>query len=251
MALVSQKPHSSEPPTAVLAELRTKVANLEGIQRRLARIIPICDVVDQGLPYKGLPTGCVHEVTGSGIASAIGFASLLAARADQNKAIFYIDTDRSFYPLGLLQADIRLNHWIHVRARRASDLVWTVLEVIRCPQVGAVLAMLKAADLTYCRRLQLAAENSGATGFLLNQAGASSVASAITRWQVSSVKGPAGRSLSEAFWKLELLYCRSGRPGKWMLACKQGRLEHFGGASEIPAQPMQRVAGASETALAG
>jgi protein ImuA len=237
--------------TAMLAHLRDKIECLEGIQRRSANTVPVCDIVNDALPYKGLPLGCVHEITGAGLASAIAFASLLSVRISQRGAILYVAPDHSFYPLGLLPGDVKLEQWIHISARRSKDLAWTVLEALRCPKVRAVLAIMRTADLTFCRRLQLAAESSGATAFLINHAASSSIASAITRWQISSVRGPLGRGLGEAFWKLELVYCRGGRPGRWMVAWRRGSLQPIEYLSEVPTQPMQRVTLVPERALVG
>jgi protein ImuA len=250
--LVSSPRKVIVPQAAILAQLREKLDRLEGTQRRSAHIAPLCDVINDALPYKGLPLGCVHEVRGTGLASAIAFASLLSGQISQRGPILYAAPDCSFYPLGLPLSSVRPEQWIHVSARRPKDLAWTVLEAIRCSRVKAVLAVMTSADLTFCRRLQLAAENSGATGFLLHHAAASaSIASAITRWQVSSVKGPAGRGIGEAFWKLELLYCRGGRPGKWMVTWRNNTLEALGALSEVPTRPVQRVMLAQEAALAG
>jgi protein ImuA len=228
---------------AALAHLRKKIDRLEGVHRRFARTASICGIIDNSLPCNGLPLGGIHEIKGSSLACAIAFASLLAARIPQKGAILYAAPDRLLSPLGLLPYGVKLERWIHVCARRPEDLAWTVLEAIRCPQMSAVLTVMKAADLTFCRRLQLAAESSGATGFLLGNGASSPAGSAITRWRVSSVNGPSGRGFGEAFWDLELLYCRGGRPGKWRVAWRHGVL--------VPTRPVQRVQLAAEAALAG
>lgn len=218
-----------------LAHLREKVDYLEEIQRRFSRSVPVCDVVDDALPCRGLPLGCVHEVKGASLASAIAFASLLAARISPKGAIVYIAQDRSFHALGLLPYGVRLEQCIHVSVRRSEDLAWTVLEALRCPQVSAVLAVMKTTDLTFCRRLQLATENSGATCFLLGEINSASMASVITRWRVSSINAPPGRGFDEVFWALELLYCRGAQPGKWIAAWRNGRLDilsSFSGAAK-------------------
>ena len=239
-------PHQTTTPgrTAILQQLREKVASLEEVQRRFAARIPVCDEIDNSLPYRGLPLGCLHEIKGSSLASAIAFASLLSERICEarNGVVLHIAPDRSFHPLGVLPFGVKLEQWIHVSARRSKDLAWTVLEALRCPQVRAVLAVMQAhtKDLTFCRRLQLAAESSGATGFLLGDTASAPVASAITRWRVSSVNAPPGRGFDEVFWALELLYARSGRPGKWIVAWRNGRLEIFDSA--LRARPIQRVA---------
>jgi protein ImuA len=206
------------------------------LQHRFPDTAPICDTIDQWLPYHGLPTGCIHEVKGSSLASAIAFASLLTPRIPQKGVVLYVAPDCSLYPLGLLPYGVKLEQWIHVSVRRSKDLAWTVLEALRCSQASAVLAVMDAADLTYCRRLQLGAESSGATGFLLGNTNSAAAASVITRWRVSSVNG-------EGVWAVELRYCRGGRPGNWMATWRNGRLE--------PARPLQRATFERVETLAG
>lgn len=219
-------------PQHVLANLREKVESLEGAPRRFGRTISICDVVDDALGGHGLPLGCIHEVKGNP-ANAIAFAGLLSARIPRTGSVLCIEPSRSVYPLGLLPYGVDLEQWIHIRARCQKDLVWTVLEALRCPQVNAVLAVMSKADLTFSRRLQLAAESSGATGFLFGN-----LASAITRWRISSIRNFG--------WSLELLYCRGGRPGTWQLAWRNGQLEPI----EL-LRPMQREHVAAAQVLAG
>jgi protein ImuA len=237
------------PSDAILEHLREKINHLEGMQRRFARAVSVCETVDRSLPCRGLPLGCVHEIKGSSLANAIVFASLLSARIPQTGTIFYVAPDRSFCPLGLLPYNVRPEQWIHVTARCSKDLAWTVLEAIRCPQVSVVLAVIKTVDLTFSRRLQLAAESSGATGFLLGDMAPSAIASAITRWRISPVSGPSGRGFNEAYWALELSYCRSGRPGKWTLACRNGRLDALD--SELKGRPAQQAVLSARNVLVG
>ena len=206
-------------PHQKTADLRETIVSLEGSARRFACTVSVCNAIDQALPGRGLPLGCVHEIRGTP-ANAIAFAGLLSARIPRKGAVFFIEPAHSVYPLGLLPYGIDLQPWIHVRARREKDLVWTVLEALRCPQVNAVLAFMRSADLTFSRRLQLAAESSGATGFLFGN-----LASAITRWRVSPIRNFG--------WSLELLYCRSGQPGSWQVTWRNGQLEPV-------ARPIQR-----------
>lgn len=216
-------------PVALLSQLREKVEALEGAPRRFAHVIPVCHGIDDALPGHGLPLGCIHEINGKP-ASAIAFAGLLSARIQRPGAVFFIEPARSLYPLGLLPYGVSLDRWVHIRARRSKDLAWTVLEALRCSEVAAVLAVMKSADLTFSRRLQLAAESSGATGFFFGKA-----ASAITRWRIAPLKNAA--------WSLDLLYCRGGRPATWQVAWRNGRLENLS-----LEQPQLAYA---ETALAG
>ncbi len=219
-----------------LENLRQRISCLEEGQRRFSRTIPIADAVDRWLPHGGLPAGCIHEVKGSSLANAIAFASILSSQlAGEQGHILYITPGRSLYPLGLLPYGVRLDQVLHISTRRSQDLAWAVMEALRCPQVSAAIALLDGLDLTECRRLQLAAEDSGVTGFLLGHTTSTPIASPITRWQVSAVPGNLRQRFDEPSWALNLLYCRGGRPGAWTAEWRDQKL------SAIPVQPAKPV----------
>lgn len=223
--------------------LRQQIRSLEETQRRFARTVAIADVVDRWLPHDGLPASCIHEVKGTTLANAIAFSAILSSRLSEDKGnILYLAPDRSLHPLGLLPYGVKLNQILHVSMKRHQDLTWAVMEALRCPQVSAVIAQLDGLDLTESRRLQLAAETSGATGFLLGHTASAPIASAITRWKVSSVIAKTGQRFDEPMWSLDLLYCRGGCPGSWVLEWRDQKLQ------TISTQPVKQVA---REALAG
>jgi protein ImuA len=212
-------------PHPALEKLRERLGCLEETQRRFSRIIPVADAVDRWMPHGGLPAGCIHEVKGASLASALAFSSILSARiAGEHGNIVYIAAGRSLHPLGLLPYGMRLDRFLHVSIRRPQDLAWAVMETLRCPQVGAVMSVLDGVSLTDSRRLQLAAESSGATGFLLGQATSMPIAAPITRWKVTSNVGKPAQRFDEPAWTLDLLYCRGGRPGSWSIEWSNQRL---------------------------
>jgi protein ImuA len=232
---------------------RERIEPLLATQRRFSKTVSVSKEIDAWLPFHGLPLGCIHEVQSSGLACGIVFASMLAARIPSPSGqMVYVASDRTFHPLGQLPYGVEPERWIHVSARSSLDLAWTALEALRCPQVGAILAVVKTADLTLCRRFQLAAESSGATGFLLTDAAAkpaSSVASVITRWQISSIPAPSGSAFGEPCWAIELAYCRGGRPGRWSTVWRNGQLEPASGM--VASKPVQRVSFVPANKLAG
>jgi protein ImuA len=223
--------------------LRLRISSLEETQRRFSRTILVADAVDSRLPHGGLSAGCIHEVKGTTLANAIAFSAILSSRLAGNQGnILYISSDRSLHPLGLLPYGVKLSQMLHVSARRRQDLAWAVMEVLRCSQVSSVIALLDGLDLTESRRLQLAAESSGATGFLLGHAASAPIASPITRWKVSSAIGKSGERFDGPLWDLDLLYCRGGSPGKWTVEWRDHKL------NAIPIQPINL---ATDEALAG
>lgn len=213
------------PPHPALQKLREQLRCLEETRRRFSRIIPIEEAVDRSMPHGGLPAGCIHEVKGASLASALAFSAILSARiAGDQGNIVYIAPGRSLHPLGLLPYGMRLDQLLLVSVRRSQDLAWAAMEALRCPQVSAVMTVLDGVDLTDSRRLQLAAESSGATGFLLGHATSAPIAAPITRWKVSSHAGKPGQRFDEPAWTLDLLYCRGGRPGSWTIEWRNRRL---------------------------
>ncbi len=232
----------------VLEDLRRRISCLEEPQNRFSHTVSIADVVDQWLPHGGLPAGCIHEIKSPGLASAIAFSAILSARlAGDEGNILYIAPDRSLHPPGLLPYGVNLNQVLHVSARRHQDLSWVVMEALRCPQVSSVIALLDGLDLTESRRLQLAAESSGATGFLLATTASAPIASPITRWRVASVAGKSNQRFTESLWDLDLLYCRGGRPGRWTVEWRDQKLRPIL-TQPILTQPMDLAA---REALAG
>jgi protein ImuA len=217
------------------------------MERRFARMVSVSGEIDAVLPFHGPPLGCVHEVQSRGLACGTAFASLLAAHVPAPEGhLVYVAPDSGFHPLGLLPYGVPPERWIHVAARNSPDLAWTVLEALRCPQVCVVLAVANAADLTLCRRWQLAAEDSGATGFLLTDPAAQpTITSVITRWKITSVTAPAGATFAEPCWVIDLMYCRGGRPAQWTALWRERRLE-----LRRPSKPLQRVTFAAASKLA-
>lgn len=228
------------PRNSILEKLRERIAGLEETQRRFSRAIPIADAVDRWMPHGGLPAGCIHEIKGVTLASALAFSAILSSRLVQNHGsgdrgnIVCIAPHQSFYPLGFLPYGIRPEQLLCISVRRSQHLAWALLEAVRCPQVNAVIATPGDLDLNASRRLQLAAEASGTTGFLLGSAASPPIAAPVTRWKVSPKTGEAAQRFDEPAWILDLLYCRGGRPGSWSVEWRKQQLRVLAGASVAP-----------------
>jgi protein ImuA len=234
------------PASPVIETLRQRINCIEEVQRRFSQTISIVNEIDRWLPFGGLPTGCIHEVKGASLAGALAFSALLSARnAREEGNLLYIAPDRSHDPLGLLPYGVNLDRIIYVFAKRPQNLIEAVLEALRCPQVSSVMALVDHLDLTGSRKLQLAAEASGATGFLIGNAKNTSIAAPITRWKISPARGRAGQSLAEPVWMLELLYSRGGRPGQWTVEWNGKELH------TMLSRPAQHARQAEREALAG
>lgn len=208
---------------ARLADLRRTLAAAEGFGKPGA-VLPfgLC-VIDDALPWGGLPLAALHEVEGAGGdgedgAAATFLAGILARLAPARPVLWCLQSPDLHAP-GLALAGLAAQRLLLVRAPNERELLWAMEEGLRSPVLAAVVGEVETLSITASRRLQLAAEASGVTGFVLHRGDAMAAASAaVTRWRVAAVPcapiaGEPG--IGRPRWRLELLRCRGGMPAAW------------------------------------
>ena len=238
----------------LLNDLKTRIARLEQTPGALVaapdRLVRLgLPAIDGHLPWGGLPRGTLHEVAGEGAdreqaAAAAGFTALWLARLQAKGPVLWIVRAASrstldLYAHGLRQLALDPDRLILVAARKDDEALWTMEEGLKARALGAVLGEIGKLDLTASRRLQLAAEASGVTAFvlrrwrLMEQADreAAQPIAAMTRWRIAALPG-AG----ETRWKVELARCRGGRPNAWMI--QSGMMETADGSAGFHAAPL-------------
>ena len=189
--------------------------------------------VDRALPWGGLPTACLHEVTATTSAdgAAAGFAATLLARLTEAEGarprpVLWCAAGNGLYGPGLAGYGLDTRRLVLVRGRSQADLLWAMEEGLRSGTLAAVLGEVHEADLTATRRLQLAAEKGRSTALLLATSQAKTGAgnpvpsAAVTAWRVGaalSAPAPYGIGLGAERWRVELIRCRGGVPRQWLL----------------------------------
>jgi protein ImuA len=226
-------------------DLKAEVARLEragGISpwgRHKDRVATIgAPDLEAHLPWGGLPRGALHEVAGEGTdreqaAAAAGFAALWLAKLQVQGPVLWIlrAASRSaidLYAHGLRQLALDPDRLILVAARRDDEALWSMEEGLKTKALGAVLGEVGKLDLTASRRLQLAAEASGITAFVLRrwrlmelaEREAAQPIAAVTRWRIASLPVPS--SEGDLHWRVSLARCRGGRPGTWLMEKADG-----------------------------
>jgi protein ImuA len=187
--------------------------------------------IDRALGEGGLRRGALHEVSGH---AADGFAAVVAGRAARNGGtVLWCGAGRGrggLYPPGLAMLGLDPARLLLVDCRNERELLAVAEEGLRNPGLAALLLEVsRLPDMTAARRLQLAAETGGVLGLLLcpgttgrhdaRSRGAMAPDSlppspAVSRWRASHAPaGPDGGFR----WRLELLRCRGGGAGKWMV----------------------------------
>lgn len=186
--------------------------------------------IDRALGEGGLRQGALHEISG---AAATGFAAVIAGRAARGGgSVLWFGAGRgrgNLYPPGLAMLGLPPSSLLLMDCRNERELLAAAEEGLRNAGLAALLLEVsRMPDMTAARRLQLAAETGGVLGLLLcpgvwrhdaKTPGAMAPASlppspAVSRWRASHA--PAGPGGSFRWW-LELLRCRGGGAGKWMV----------------------------------
>jgi protein ImuA len=214
--------HAS-PSQPVLEELRERIQRLEGGVARDRTVLPFGPKsIDARLPGGGLALGALHEVAGGGNgaidgAAAAMFAAGIAART-RGKVLWCVTRQDLFAP-ALAQAGLAASRVIFLEAGDEKSVLACFEEALRHPGLGAAVAEVSRLSMTTSRRLQLAAESSGAIGLAIRRWRRQSDAvdfgqptAAVTRWRVSVLPSTPlpTPGVGRARWLLELIRCRAG-----------------------------------------
>lgn len=228
----------------VLGALRAQMAAIETSGTKAGRVLPLgVPALDACLPGGGLPRGRWHEIVGDGLeaedpAAAAGFAARLAAAlaADGGETV-WVFRRADLYAPGLAALGLDPARLLFVAVRRDEEALAAMEDALRATGVAAVLGEAEALDLTAGRRLQLACEQTGATGLVLKRRRAlrsggsmskdqGEGSGATTRWRVSPAPSrpeqPGFAGLGPPCWRVELVRCRGGRTGSWVLEAADG-----------------------------
>ncbi|CAN5609151.1 hypothetical protein BH23PSE1_BH23PSE1_19390 [soil metagenome] len=156
-----------------MESLRARIGRIEGKGRRVRRVLPFgIAEVDMRLPGGGLALGALHEIAGGGNgtidgAAAALFAAGIAARA-RGKVLWCITRPDLFAP-ALAQKGLAPGRVIYLEAGNDRTVLACLEEGLRHGGLGAVVGEVARLSMTASRRLQLAAEGSGAIGIALRR----------------------------------------------------------------------------------
>src|ERR1700730_13279957 len=182
----------------IVEELRERIQRLEGAAARRRLVLPFgIKEIDRHLPGGGLALGALHEVAGGGNgaidgAAAALFAAGIAART-RGRVLWCVIRQDLFAP-AFAQAGLLPDRVIYVEAGDEKVVLACFEEGLRHGGLAAVVAEVARLSMTASRRLQLAAESSGAIGIAIRRwrrqteaADFGQPAACVTRWRVSAL----------------------------------------------------------------
>ena len=192
--------------------------------------------IDDCFRLGGLPRGRWHEIATDRFdpahAAPSGWTALLVQRAAPKGVVFWALQRDDLYPPGLRAFGFDPGRVIFVRVDKDAEALSVMESALRTKGVGAVVGEVAALDLTASKRLQLACEHWGATGFVLRRAVHATphktgqvrkrldTSSATTRWRVTPVPSVTDEpGLGPPRWQVSLERNRGGRTGGWIMEC--------------------------------
>ncbi len=201
------------------------------------------------LPGGGLMLGALHEILADGMeaetgALAAAFAACLLARLLARDAaarpVIWIAGTTDLYPPGLAAYGLDPARLLLAQGSSDALILGAAEAALRDGTAAAVVAEAGGFPRLAGRRLMLAAQAGGSTGFVLRRrppplaqerlaqdgrravAGQDGVAAA-TRWRLAPAPSvPQGREPGAVCWQVTLLHARGGRPGAWLLRLDEG-----------------------------
>jgi len=214
--------------TNILSLQGIKHSNNSGLDDKLGRI-------KHSFPNDTFPLSAVHEFLSpriEDVAATSGFIACLLNAIMAGKGItLWISSSRKLFTPALKNFGIEPDNFIFIDLKKERDVNWAVDEALKCNSISAVIGELREIDFITSRRLQLAVENSGATGFILrsNIRNLNNTA-CVARWKIAALPSePIDDLPGIGFpkWRVELLKVRNGKPGVWDVQWENGKLVHL------------------------
>ena len=242
-----------------LSELRERIRRIERPTAAIHGVLPFgIAAIDRVLPGGGLALGALHEILGAdgdeedgalAAAFAVGILGRLAATG--NGMVLWCLPRPDLYGPGLAAFGLDPARLVLVRAPRDGEILWAMEEGLRAPGIAAVVGEVGTLAAVASRRLQIAAERSGITAFLLRRWRDGGQAArernlpntAVTRWRIAAVPSQPSRGepgVGRPRWRVELLRCRGGEPACWEVeeADATGHVSLAAALADRPAAPV-------------
>jgi protein ImuA len=189
-------------------------------------------------------------------AAPAAFTALLAAPlARRGWTVWVLRRDDLWTP-GLEGLGFPPERLIQVCARDEAEALGVMEDALATEGVSAVIGEVAAVDLKAGRRLQLACERRGGSGFVIRRRPfggqdrrEATGSAAATRWRVASAPSepPAGEfGLGAPRFAASLERCRGGRPGAWLFEAESA----FSGGAWNGTHPLRLVADLGDRQLA-
>ena len=238
-----------------LEALRMQVVALEGRHMETCQgdqILPFEDSrLNTPLPHGGLKLGALHEFLSDGLEAELApavtaFVATAAARIlriREGYALWALSRADCYAP-GLARFGLEPSRIVWVECRKDAEVLGVMEEALHSRALAVVVGEAGTLSLKAARRLDAAARQSDVTALFLrrplfksSKAGCGPSGAAATRWRACAAphrhpgnasgyrqagSGTAQPGLGPPCWRLDLEYCRNGRPASWIVEALDG-----------------------------
>lgn len=216
----------------IINQLQKRILLMQGFAPPAGTVDKVgLGAVEDAFPNAVFPTGAIHEFLSAvpeQAAASGGFISgILNALMQRGGACLWISMSRTLFPPALKTFGLEPDRIIFIDLKREKDVLWAMEEALKCTGLAAVIAEVREVSFTESRRLQLAAEQSRVTGFILrSDARKLSATACVARWNITPLpseleSGMPGIGFPR--WNVELIKVRNGNPGSWKVEWLAGR----------------------------
>src|SRR5690606_494483 len=148
--------------------------------------------IESAFPNGFFPRKAIHEfinVVPEHSAACGGFiGGLLSILMKEGAVCVWISSARTLFPVSLSLFNVDPERIIFMDVTREKDVLWIMEEALKCEGLAAVVAEVSSLNLIESRRLQLAVEQSGVTGFILRKDPNNATTPVVTaRWKITPV----------------------------------------------------------------
>jgi hypothetical protein len=140
----------------------------EACARNAAALPSGFSLLDEHLPGGGWPQGALSEIFGA-VAGSGEFSLLMPACARLTQAgrwVVFIAPPHIPYAPALAAAGLDLSRLLLIRSQAHKEKLWALEQSLKSKHCGAAFAWPETMDDRSLRRLQLACEQGGSSGFL-------------------------------------------------------------------------------------
>lgn len=164
--------------------------------------------LDRELPGGGWPRGALTEiiVEHSGLGELRLLLPALVRLSQAGKRAAFVAPPHLPYAPALARAGVALAQVCVVEPTEVADALWATEQLLRCPAAGLVAAWIPTSEERAQRRLQLAAESTGAVGIVFR------ALQALKQPSIAALRLRLTPSREGAL--LEVLKARGGRTGQ-------------------------------------
>ncbi len=227
----------------IIARLKKEILPLQGFRKipgnTATNILPAA--IQQAFPNGEFAVGAVHEFLApltEDAAATCGFISgIIASLMKSSGACIWITSSKIIFPPALRSYGVVPEKIIFIHLKKEKEILWTMEEALKCKGLSAVVGEMHELNFTASRRLQLAVEESGVTGFVLRQQPRNlNTTACLTRWKISHLSSEFEDEMPGVGfprWKVELLKVRNGQPGSWLVEFRSGQFQNIPKKAEI------------------